>query len=56
MTEAGTIRVLAWVDCHTQEQVTRSQEVLSRAVTGLALEGIRSHVIVDPFPDEEPPR
>lgn len=49
------IRVLVWVDCTTEEQVARSQEVLARAAAGLALEGIRAHVIVDPHPDEEEP-
>lgn len=49
------IRVLAWVDCTTEEQVARAQEVLARAATGLALEGIRAHVIVDPDPDSEEP-
>lgn len=52
---AARIRVLAWVDCTTEAQIVRAQEVLSRAATGLALEGIRAHVIVDPDPDGEEP-
>lgn len=49
------MRVLAWVDCRTQEQITRAQEVLARAVTGLALEGMRAALVVDPDPDQETP-
>jgi hypothetical protein len=49
------MRVLVWVDCTTEEQVARAQEVLSRTATGLAFEGLRAHVIVDPDPHDEEP-
>lgn len=53
--DSPRVRVLAWVDCTTEGQVARAQEVLSRAATGLALEGIRAHVVVDPDPHSEDP-
>jgi hypothetical protein len=49
----GRVRVLAWVDCTTDAEVHRAQEALSRVVTGLGLEGMRAHVVIDPHPDDD---